>query len=251
MHECSPGSVAVILSVSFLATLMSAMSGGGSSMITIPTWLVLGFPLPVAVATTSISGAAWTLVAAKTYLSGQNIDRRLIIGLMAFGLVGAFCGTQVVLHANAKVLQHIIGCIILGLVAYTFVRKDFGLTIRPPKLSVPVTSIAGLPLGFYEAFFGSGNGLFTAAVLTSARGLDLVQSLGYYYAVAFVWCIFAACIYIHGGNWDLSLMIPAMIGSVSGATLGAKIGKRQGAQFVRRVFMGVGTILGLKLAIGI
>jgi uncharacterized membrane protein YfcA len=251
MSEHSILSIPIILAVSFAATLMSAMSGGGSSMITIPTWLLLGFPLPVAVATTSISGATWTLVAARTYLRGHDIDRRLLAGLIAFGLVGAFCGTQVILNANPKLLQHIIGCIILTLVAYTFIRKDFGIKTGPPKVSIPITSVAGLPLGFYEAFFGSGNGLFTAAVLTSTRGFDLLQSLGYYYVVAFVWCSFAACIYIHGGNWNLQLMIPAVIGSVIGATVGSKIGKKHGAQFVKRVFMVVGTILGAKLALGL
>jgi uncharacterized membrane protein YfcA len=37
---------------------------------------------------------------------------------------------------------------------------------------------------------------------------------------------------------------------VAGAILGSKIGKRHGAQFVKRIFLAIGTILGAKLAIG-
>jgi uncharacterized membrane protein YfcA len=250
MPEHYASLVSIILIVSFAATLMSSMSGGGSSMITVPTWLMLGYPLPLAMATVSVSGATWTLFAAKTYLQGQNIDRKLLAGLIAFGLLGAFCGTQVVMYGNPKLLQRIVGWIILALVAYAFVRKDFGTKTGPAKVSVPITSIAGLPLGFYDAFFGSGNGYFVAAVLSSARGFDLLQALGYYYVLAFAWCTFAASIYIHGGNWNLWLMIPAVLGSVAGAILGSKIGKRHGAQFVKRIFLAIGTILGAKLAIG-
>ncbi|MDQ5968211.1 MAG: hypothetical protein QG625_4368, partial [Cyanobacteriota bacterium erpe_2018_sw_39hr_WHONDRS-SW48-000098_B_bin.30] len=44
MHEfLQYGLIAII---SFLATLIGSMSGGGSSLIATPLWLMLGFPLP-------------------------------------------------------------------------------------------------------------------------------------------------------------------------------------------------------------
>lgn len=87
-------------------------------------------------------------------------------------------------------------------------------------------------------------------MLACARGFQLLRALGYYYVMAFVWCVFSATIYISGGNWDLKLMIPAAMGSVCGASLGSHIGTRKGAKFVRSVFICAGAILGLKPLLG-
>lgn len=220
-------------------------------MITTPVWLMLGFPLPTAIASNTVGGTVWTLIAARNYLRGHALDWRLLSGLVICGLFGAFIGTRVIIYCNPKNLQMIIGAIILSQVLLAYFRKDFGLDEKPARLSRTMTSLAGFPLGFYEAFFGSGNGIFTSAVLINARGFKLLQALGYYYVMAFAWCIFAATLYISGGNWSLQLMVPAAIASIAGASIGSHIGMKKGARFVRTAFITVGGILGLKLLLGL
>src|SRR5512144_1175146 len=77
-----------ILSVAFLASLLSSMSGAGSAMLTTPVWLALGFPLPVAIASNQLNGAAWTPLAARNYLKGRRVDWPLIRGMIFCGLAG-------------------------------------------------------------------------------------------------------------------------------------------------------------------
>lgn len=245
-----PEKVALIGTVAFTATLVSSMSGGGSSMIMTPVWLSLGFPLPVAIASNVVNGTTWTLLAGRNYLRGHAVDWRLMLGLVAFGLIGAYLGTRVIVCGDSKIIQRVIGVIILSLVSFAYFRKDFGLESKPPKANRFVTAFFGLPLGFYEAFFGSGNGIFTSAVLAGTRGFKMLEALGYYYVMAFAWCGFSAYIYISGGSWDLSLMIPSTLGSVGGAALGSRIGSKQGAKFVKSLFIAVGAFLGLKLVLG-
>jgi uncharacterized protein len=244
-------SIVLITAVSFTATLISSMSGGGSSMITTPVWLMLGFPLPVAIATNTINGSIWTLVAARNYLRGQHIDWKLAVLFAFCGLTGAFFATKIVVSADPKVLQHIFGVIILCLASLVFFRKDFGLKSQTPRLGRITTGLCAFPFGFYEAFFGSGNGIFTSALLCTARGFLLIEALGYYYLVSCAWCVFASCLYVAGGNWNLPLILSSMFGSVCGAGLGSKIGRQKGGGFVKTLFLIVGTILGLKLLFGI
>ena len=240
----------LILLVSFFAALLSSMSGAGAAMIAIPAWIMLGFPLPVALTACQINAALWTPVAARNYLRGHAWDWRLAFGLIVFGLAGAFIGTRVVLQSDAQFLQRIFGVLILLLVCLAAAHKQFGLQQRAPAIGRVITSVLALPLGFYEAFFGAGNGIFTSAMLTKARGFDLPTALGYYYVIAFVWCAFAAFLYLAGDNGDLSLIIPSSLGAVVGASLGSSIGRKRGAGFVRIVFISLGGILGLKLALG-
>jgi len=240
----------LIALISFSATLIGSMSGGGSSLIATPLWLMLGFPLPVALSSNMVSGALWSIVAARTYLRGHDVDWRLIRMFIGLGLAGAFVGTKAITLGDVHILKRIFGFCITLVVALAYFKKDFGLNSHEPRLSRWQTSLFALPLGFYESFFGSGNGFFTSAVLTSARGFVLLEALGYYYTIACVWCIFASTIYVTSGHYDLKLIIPGLSGSVLGAALGSRLGKKHGSKFVKNIFMAIGGILGLKLLLG-
>ncbi len=107
------------------------------------------------------------------------------------------------------------------------------------------------PMGFYEGFFGSGNGIFFTLVTTYTRGFDFIDALGHYYAVAFPWVVVGALVLILKGYFDLSLMIPAVLGSLVGGYLGSRYARLKGNKFIKTAFTIVGIILGLKLLLGL
>lgn len=227
------------------------MAGGGSSLIITPILLMMGFPLPVIIGSGAVAGSVWVLVAARNYLRGHEIDWRLVAGLVACGLPGAFLGTRVIVWCNPKDVQQFIGAIIVALVVSMFLRKDFGLQPTAPKVSRALTSLAGFPLGFYEAFFGAGNSFFVCSVLTNARGLQLQQALGYSYLLAFFWLLWAAALYVHGGHWSLSLVVPSIVGALGGAFIGSHFGVKRGIPFTKTLFAIVGGFLGMKFMLGL
>lgn len=241
----------ILFAVSFFATLLSAMSGAGSALITIPVWLLMGFPLPVAQAASKVNGALWTPVAARNYLRSCELDWKFVFGLVACGLIGAYGGSLVFVSIESGVLTRVVGVIILVMVAIAFIQKEFGIEQAAPKTSRLVACLLAIPLGFYEAFFGSGNGIFTSAMLVKTRGFNLISALGYYYAISFAWCFFSAGLFLFWGYGDFSLILPSSFGGILGAHVGSQIGKRKGSRFVKYAFVVVGGILGLKLAFGI
>ena len=220
-------------------------------MLTTPVWLSLGFPLPVAIATNQMNGAAWTLIAARNYLRGRTLDWSLIRIMVCFGLAGVYAGTVIVRCVDAHMLQRTIGLIIIGLVVVVGLNPSLGRSESEPCLSRRVTGVLAFPLGVYESFFGSGNGLFTSILLSKSRGLNLLTALGYYYVIAFTWNCFAVTIYMIAGFADSRLMAPSTAGSMLGAYLGSRIGRRKGFGMVRALFLIVGGALGVKLALGL
>jgi uncharacterized protein len=240
----------IIFSVAFLASLLSSMSGAGAAMLTTPVWLFLGFPLPVAIASNQLNGAAWTLIAARNYLKGGTVDWALIRIMVFCGLVGAYVGTTIVRGADAHILQRIIGMIIIALVVLVAFHPALGRTESAPLLSRRLTGVLAFPLGVYESFFGSGNGLFTSMLLSKTRGMPLLTALGYYYLISFFWNSFAVSIYSAAGFADSRLMVPSTAGSVLGAYIGSRVGRRKGYGLVRALFLTLGGALGLKLALG-
>lgn len=235
-----------------IATVVSSMSGGGSSIIAVPVFLSMGFSLPLAVATQSLSGAFWVLPSAFNYLKGKKIDWKFLLLFAGIGTIGSILGALVLVSLNQRLLTAIVGAIILFLIGFMNYRRNTGLKeeIRSDKRKA-LAYYFSFPMGFYEGFFGSGNGIFFTLVTTYTRGFDLINALGHYYAVAFPWVVVGALVLILKGYYSLPLMIPAILGSLVGGYLGSKYARSQGNRFIKVAFTIVGIILGLKLLLGL
>ena len=245
----------LIFLVTFVSTLLSSMSGGGASIINLPVFLWLGMPFPLAVSVQKVSSAFWVLPAAFNYLKGRVIDWRFLTLFAFIGLVGAYTGVLVVRSMSQRLLEIGIGILIIFLVLYTYFNKGLGLEAKTEvahaKVKETTAYIASLILGFYESIFGSGNGILFALVSFYTKGFDFVSALGYYFAIAFVWVVFAAVLLIYKGYVNLAFMIPAVLGGVLGAWWGSKLGRYKGNQFIKTMFVVIGGVLGLKLIFGV
>ncbi len=240
----------LIFFIAFAATFFGTLSGSSSSIIAIPCWITLGYSLPTAVACDKVSESFWTALASRNYLSGKTIDKVLLATLAAFGVVGAVVGTQVTVSLNSNITKPVVGLLIIMAVLLSWMKPDFGVSTRPPAIGKFACSMLGLPLGFYEGFFGAGNGIFTALALCKARGFDLITALGNYYFLAFIWCACATISYISKGFGNISLMLPAVLGSILGGQLGSMLGKKIGARLVKKLFTAASLFFGLKLLFG-
>ncbi len=243
----------IILITSFIATALSSMSGGGASVINIPVMLSLGISFPLATAAQKVSSVFWVLPASYNYLKGRKVDWKFLISFALIGLIGVYVGAMVVLSINQRVAGIIIGILILSLVAYVLMKKDIGIveTKIYSKFRQFIAYVFALILGFYESFFGSGNGILFSIVTFKTKGFDFIDALGYYYCVAFLWEVLAVIIFISKGYFSLAVMVPTVIGSLIGGYFGSKYGRYKGNKFIKIMFAIVGTILGVKLLSGL
>jgi len=245
---------AIIFITTFVSTLLSSMSGGGASIINLPVFLALGMPLPLAISVQKVSSAFWVLPAASNYLKGQSVQWGFLAVYALIGLFGAYLGVLFVLKVDQRILEIGIGGLILLLVAHTYFSKGLGLETKTivsgHRWKEGVAYVSSVVLGFYESIFGSGNGILFAVVSLYTKGFDFARALGYYFAIAFAWVVFAAGMLIYKGYFDLSLMLPAVLGGVLGAWYGSKLGRYKGNHFIKTMFVLVGAVLGVKLVLG-
>jgi uncharacterized membrane protein YfcA len=243
----------IIFLASLLGTIIGVMSGGGSSIISLPLYLWAGVPLPLAIATHKLYAAFTAPIAARNYLKGLKIDWKFLLIFAGIGLIGAYFGVQFVLAINAETLKTIIGIIIIIFVIYSYFQKDLGLKTKKiqsftqKNLPYPFALI----MGFYEGILGSGNGIAFTILTTYSRGYDMISALGHYNAVAFFWVSFAAILYIQKGFFDPGIMLAAILGASIGGYIGSKYAKHKGNRFIKIVFIIVGLILGLKLSLNL
>ena len=235
------------------ATLLSSMSGGGTGIIIFPVLLSMGLSLPLVVAVGSLNSAFWVVPAAYNYLKGRPIDWKFIITFSLIGLAGSYLGVQLVLNIEQAFFEGILGAVILFLVAYMYFRKDLGVAERPvysaarQRLAYPFA----LLLGFYENVFGAGNAIAFSMVTFYTKGFDFISALGHYYAIALPWCLFGAVLLISKGYFDLPIMVAAVLGGLVGAYTGSRYARYKGNTFIKTLFVIIGSILGLKLLLGL
>ena len=238
-----------VVAIAFGASLLGALSGSSSSMITTPAWVTLGASFPVAVAADKVAGTFWTVVAARTYLTRGRLDRQLLLGMGIAGLLGAAGGALLATALDERWLRRGAGILILGAIA---------LSLRPRPAAAPgggpprsgTAAAWGFPLGVYEGVLGSGNAILTTLLLQRTRGWDLLVALGHYYALAAMWCALAALMYLSRGAFDPALTLAATLGSIGGGALGARLGRIHGAGVVRPLFILAGTALAFRLLLG-
>ena len=243
----------IILITTFVSTLLSAMSGGGASIINLPVFLMLGIPFPTGVSIQKISSAFWVLPAAYNFLKDRKIDWLFLIMFSAIGLIGAYIGVVAAITINQRYLEIAIGILIIFLVIYTYFNRGLGMKEkkRYPFWKKLLSYPFAILMGFYESIFGAGNGIIMTIVTFFTRGFDFIDALGYYFAIAFLWVIFAAILFINKGYYDFRLTVPAVIGSLIGGYVGSKYAKYKGNKFIKLMFLLVGGILGIKLIFGL
>ncbi len=244
----------IILITTFVSTVLSSMSGGGASIINLPVFLLLGISFPVAASIQKISATFWVVPASYNFLRGRKIDWVFLTVFSFIGLLGAYFGVLATISIKQRYLEMAIGFLIVFLVIYTYFQKNLGLKEEGKTYSFYRKILAypfAILLGFYESIFGAGNAILLAIITFFTRGFDFIDALGYYFAIAFPWLLFAAILFIYKGYFDLYLTIPAIIGSTAGGYIGSKYARYKGNRFIKLMFMVIGGILGLKLIIGL
>jgi uncharacterized membrane protein YfcA len=248
--EISTLNFLAIFVVSGLASFLSSMSGGGSSMVSIPVYLWLGIPFPFAIAGHQFSSLFWVIPASYNYLKGRIIDWKFLGLYTVIGTIGAFIGATLVGSLTEAHIEPFIGGLIFILVVFMIFRKESvgteALHTRTQTKTVLMYMTSPI-LGFYESIFGSGNGIFFSTLHTKLRGTDLMHSLGYYYIISFFWIAVACGVLFSHGFFNLPLALATILGGVIGGYAGSKLGRFKGNQFIRYAFIIMGTVLAIKL----
>ncbi|MFP4490964.1 MAG: sulfite exporter TauE/SafE family protein [Spirochaetaceae bacterium] len=239
----------VVFLASLGATLLSVMSGGGASIITVPLYIWAGVSLPVSIAANKVGAIFWTPIPAYNYLKDKKIDWAFLCLFAGIGLIGAYIGVQLVVLIDTEILKPVIGLFIVTLVLYMHTHREIGLTssARGTTAHRVLFYPFALVMGLYESILGSGNGIIFTSVTCKTRGYDFITALGYYFGIAFFWGSFTALLYAHKGYFDLKVMAAAVLGSVIGGFSGSKIARYKGNSFTKKVFIVVGLLLGIRL----
>lgn len=240
--------IATLLFVAGLsAGFVDAIAGGGG-LIALPVLLSIGLPPHLALGTNKLQGTFGTLSSSYNFFRKGQVDFREALPGILFTFTGAAMGTGVVQHLNPSFLGRLVPILLVGVLVYTFFSRGMGYGQRPPKMaSLTFYLVFGLGLGFYDGFFGPGTGSFWMAGFCVFLGFDMTRSAGFTRAMNFTSNIVSLSVFIMGGNVLFSVGLIMAAGQFIGARAGSSLAIKNGAKFIRPVFMAVVAVTVVRL----
>jgi uncharacterized protein len=238
-----------LLGAGGLAGLINTVVGSGT-LITFPTLLALGVPPVIAnvsntvgLAPGSVSGA-W---ATRRELGGQ---RRRLIWLGSASLLGGIVGAILLLSLPSKAFDAIVpvliglGCVLV--ILQPFISKR--LAMRRARLGLDADHVYGPVLlwlavavtGVYGGYFGAAQGVLLIAIL----GIGFAEPLARINAIKNVLATIvngiAAVVFVIVSevNWPAAIAIA--VGSVLGAQVGGRVGRKLPPTVYRVIIVAVG-----------
>lgn len=227
----------LLFATGLAAGTVDAIAGGGG-LISIPVLLGVGMPPHLALGTNKLQSMCGTAVATYSYYcQGWLQCRDLALGLFCC-LVGAILGALASQILSAELLKKIIPVLLVLVLIYTFFSPKLGDHDGAPKISNQVFyPLFGTLLGFYDGFLGPGVGSFWVFGLIYFLGFRLTKATAYTKAFNLTTNVTAMLCFALGGHIDYRIGACMAVGQLLGGRLGAYLAIRNGAAFIRPVFI--------------
>ncbi len=228
-----------VLIIGIAAGFLDSTVGAGGS-VSIPSLIFLGLPPQVAIATDRLGSVGQTAAALLKFWKSGKIRWEYVPIFIVISLVGTAIGAQILLSIDPKILQKLVGAILLILLPITFLKKDIGVvraTVDNLKKGMGLSIYFALMI--FNGFLGVGSGGISYYNSLFFFGFTLIEANATNIIPWFLLSVFSLIIYTHGGIVDYKNGVALLIGMSTGGYLGAHIALKKGEVWIRRLFVAV------------
>ena len=231
----------------FAAGVVDAIAGGGG-LLTLPSLLAAGLPVPIALATNKGQASFGAISSFSSFWARGGIDRKRAPWGFVCGLLGSLMGARVLLLVKPEPLKPIV--LVLLILAAAFVAWP-----RKPREGKPHdwAMVALVPvtfaLGFYDGFFGPGVGSMLIVAFVLLFGDTLTRASGNAKVVNLASNLAALLLFALRGNVLWHVALPMAAANAAGAFVGARLAVKRGDKLVRVVVLLVVAALVVKITL--
>ena len=232
----------------FLASFMDAIGGGGG-IISLPCYLLAGFPVHIALGTNKLSACIGTVASTVRYVKNGFADWVLAIPSIILALIGSHVGTRLQLAVSEKYLKFML-LIVLPIIAVILLKKK---SFPEEKQAVNETLrkviifTSSLIIGVYDGFYGPGTGTFLLISFCYLAKLDVRTASGNVKLVNLASNVGALATSLAAKTVLVPIGLIAAIFALLGQYIGAGLALKNGSKIVRPFILIVLLLLGGKV----
>ena len=241
------------LLAAFTAGVVASSFGtliGGSSLITIPTLILLGLPPHTAIGTDrlgilGLATAGWYKFQQKGWM---NYKIGFTMGVPT--LLGSILGANLVLQINPFFLKKLVAILSISALVFLFATPHVGMekASRPvTQLECLVGALLSLLVGTYGGFYGAMAGTFLIYVAVFSFRRTFLESAAITKVPSFLMTLTAGLVFALHGAVHYGFAITMFTGCFVGSYVGAHYSERIGNVWIKRFFIGIVLVMGAKL----
>lgn len=251
LEDIAVATIVMVVLAGLAAGWVDAVVGGGG-LLQLPVLLMVPGITPVqALATNKMGSIFGTATSTVTYYRRVGPDLRTALPMAAVALGGSFGGAIVATVLPAQVIKPVIVLALIGVAVFTAARPHLGrdLMLRYTGRRHLLTALGiGLVIGFYDGVLGPGTGTFLVISLVAMLGYDFLHASAKAKIVNLATNLGAIAFFLPSGHILVGLGLILGLSNMVGGYLGARMAVRQGAEFIRVVFLCVVFVLIAKLS---
>lgn len=233
----------------FVGAFVDSVAGGGG-LVTIPAYLLAGIPPHFTLGTNKFAATMGSFISTTGYARSSKVNFRLLRMAVPMTALGAVLGVYSVLKIPQDFLYPLVSVAILVVGLYTFFKKDLGkvnsFTVITTK-KVIFVSLVGFALGFYDGFFGPGTGSFLIFIFIRFLKFDFTNASGNAKLINFTSNFTSLIAFAINGKIDYLIGVPIAVFMVLGSLVGTKLAIRNGAKFIKPIFLIMSFVVFTKL----
>lgn len=247
-----PINLLLLCLAAFAAGLIDAVVGGGG-LIQIPAlFSVLPQAAPATLfGTNKLASIFGTASAAVRYARRIDVPWRAALPAALTAFVLSYLGAMTVSIMPREWLRPLVLLLLIVVTAYTYTRKNLGAVDQRRqhgRKDMLLAALGGGAIGFYDGFFGPGTGSFLIFMFVRFFGLDFLRASVSSKIVNAATNLAALLFFGANAHVLMATGLAMAVFNIGGSLLGTHLAIRHGAGFVRRVFLGVASVLIVKFA---
>lgn len=251
MLHLIPPELPWLLCIAFAAGLVDAVVGGGG-LIQLPgLFATLPRHAPaLLLGTNKFSAMFGTGAAAWRYARNVSIPWRPVLYATVAAFACSFLGATSVSLLPKEAVRPLVLVMLVAMLVYTLVKKDFGALHRPRQIGRRELTIAvaiGGAIGFYDGFFGPGTGSFLIFLFVRFFGLDFLRASAASKIVNVSTNLAALSFFVPSGQVMLAVAIPMAMANIGGSFTGTRLALSGGTPLIRKLFVALVIVLIAKM----
>lgn len=239
--------VLLIFMVSLFASTLSGIAGSGGGFIVTPFLLLLGLPVPNAIAISKMGGIGVTFGSLMAFRGKGLVRKQLLVPLIIITCLAAFNAGWVIPHIDPVLFERIIGVALLLLTPTLFIRKP---AFQPGQRSAGARRLGYLLFTIVtgvQTIIGTGLATFINLILMFCFGLTALEASATKRFTQSIQAVIVFLLLLVQGYVIFSYGIAILVGAFIGGNLGSKFALKKGDKFVKFILAVVMVTSGVAL----
>ncbi len=225
----------VLFAVGVATGVYASVAGGGALML-VPTFLLFGIPVNVAIGTMRAGALVQELATAGLFWKKGFVKWRPAIWTGVWSALGGMLGAYITVNLDLNILSYIVAIVMLVLL-FALPKLGRGYKVnkifKNKNIRRPVLAIAGFLLGVYGGFYGAGFGTFAIFLFAWIGGWNMLVNVANARVVGFMMSASASIVFFSSNDIDWVVFFPVTAGLIIGSVIGVNWATRFGSTWVK------------------